>query len=647
MAALDPEESMDTDEVDGGFVKLSTPADVVMMTESQSKDEEVQVVLSIKWEEDFAPGQYKLELTKVFQTWVHNNKIDVVIEVEEASDSEATIKINPATGGNSICADLRSLVLKKLREAKGQTLINKNKKIVTLLSMCPPETQEPQNAPTPPSAFVPDPQHEPGQQQGQRELSRPVADSAAEEETYTCKIPVAAYFYMNHIYKEKIDRIEAENGVKIAAQVMVNIKQHKENGDPRKAMSEIRNLVQKSITESDGFGITLELLAREVFQKDENKVVLTLSSEEMTESGPGQSQDAISKSLDMIQKTSTNTKPSFGEPTQSSSEKPQTIGMSINDPLVYAGLNIEESVWSLMNTSYNEQVAKLKAKFNVGFKESGIGQGQVNIKALYRRSEPNKSMESHAIRALLRLYQKIGTSPVGLTKRNGFNSSVKTNDSQPEGASGGAVSKGPPGYSRGYTEEPTGGTVAVREEDAKCPICFDEFTHKIQLKCTHQFCKACLDEAKKNTGPICPVCRDVFDVVEGDQPPGTMTWRIMRFSLDGFPHHHTIVITYDIPSGKQTGRHPNPGKYYSSIQRDAYLPDNDEGREVLQLLDRAFKQKLIFTVGTSRTTGQDNQVTWNDIHHKTSTSGGPQRFAYPDPGYLSRVRDELKAKGIK
>ena len=38
--------------------------------------------------------------------------------------------------------------------------------------------------------------------------------------------------------------------------------------------------------------------------------------------------------------------------------------------------------------------------------------------------------------------------------------------------------------------------------------------------------------------------------------------------------------------------------------RVAYLPDNAEGRKALRLLERAFNQRLIFTVGTSSTTGQ-------------------------------------------
>jgi len=67
--------------------------------------------------------------------------------------------------------------------------------------------------------------------------------------------------------------------------------------------------------------------------------------------------------------------------------------------------------------------------------------------------------------------------------------------------------------------------------------------------------------------------------------------------------------------------HPNPGMRYKGTRRSAYLPDSPEGREVRQLLERAFNARLVFTVGRSNTTGQDNVVIWNDIHHKTKPSG--------------------------
>ena len=91
-----------------------------------------------------------------------------------------------------------------------------------------------------------------------------------------------------------------------------------------------------------------------------------------------------------------------------------------------------------------------------------------------------------------------------------------------------------------------------------------------------------------------------------------------------FAGYGKIVISYRFLPGVQGSEHPNPGQHYQGTSRTAYLPDNHEGREVLQVLRRAFDARLVqFTVGTSNTTGLSNQVIWNDIHHKTNRSGGP------------------------
>ncbi|KAM6269370.1 E3 ubiquitin-protein ligase DTX3L [Porphyrio hochstetteri] len=197
---------------------------------------------------------------------------------------------------------------------------------------------------------------------------------------------------------------------------------------------------------------------------------------------------------------------------------------------------------------------------------------------------------------------------------------------------------------------PSEGQSRAKTEDNNqdvCPICMDSFKNKeILKKCNHAFCKSCIREAMVYK-PACPVCNVVYGPMTGDQPAGTMTTKKLHLSLPGYPRCGTIEITYDMQSGYQTNNHPNPGKHYKPTVRKAYLPDNKEGQEILQLLRRAFNQKLIFTVGQSRTTGAENVITWNDIHHKTSMSGGPTYFGYPDPDYLQRVRSELKAKGIE
>ena len=66
----------------------------------------------------------------------------------------------------------------------------------------------------------------------------------------------------------------------------------------------------------------------------------------------------------------------------------------------------------------------------------------------------------------------------------------------------------------------------------------------------------------------------------------------------------------------------------------------------MKLLEIAFERKLLFTVGLSVTTGQENTTVWNGVHHKTNTHGGSSYFGYPDPTYFNRVKLELAMKGV-
>uniref|UniRef100_A0A8D0CBB0 E3 ubiquitin-protein ligase n=1 Tax=Salvator merianae TaxID=96440 RepID=A0A8D0CBB0_SALMN len=187
--------------------------------------------------------------------------------------------------------------------------------------------------------------------------------------------------------------------------------------------------------------------------------------------------------------------------------------------------------------------------------------------------------------------------------------------------------------------------VGVTEET--CPICMDKIRQKkVLTKCKHEFCTKCINEAMKYK-PVCPLCNVSYGKVEGNQPPGSMHVKKISYPLPGYERCGAIEIYYNIPSGMQTKQHPNPGKPFTGANRTAYLPDNSEGNKILRMLRQAFDQKLIFTVGQSRTTGATDVVTWNDIHHKTSIFGGPNQFGYPDPHYLKRVEEELKAKGIE
>ena len=165
--------------------------------------------------------------------------------------------------------------------------------------------------------------------------------------------------------------------------------------------------------------------------------------------------------------------------------------------------------------------------------------------------------------------------------------------------------------------------------DNTCSICLSDFTNRKTLpKCGHSFCADCIDRAFKDQKK-CPVCSTVYGSWIGNQPKGAMYVSHQSRTIPGYEScGGSILITYKFPSGVQGENHPNPGHRYAGTVRYGYLPDNSEGQKVLKLLRKAFDQKLTFTIGRSSTSGADNVVIWNDIHHKTNITGGPTRYVH-------------------
>ncbi|GAB1611268.1 protein deltex-like [Argonauta hians] len=200
------------------------------------------------------------------------------------------------------------------------------------------------------------------------------------------------------------------------------------------------------------------------------------------------------------------------------------------------------------------------------------------------------------------------------------------------------------------------------EED--CCICYEKIDQpsgygdgidkeSVKLKrCGHFFHRLCLyamyNNGHKDDSIQCPTCKTIYGKKLGNCPDGEMEFVTIPESLPGYQNTATIRILYDIKAGIQGPEHPNPGKRFTTkgFPRCCYLPENDKGRKVLNLLIKAWKRRLIFTIGTSTTTGEANTVTWNEIHHKTELYTNYTGHGYPDPNYLDNVLLELAAQGV-
>uniref|UniRef100_A0A3B4BJM7 E3 ubiquitin-protein ligase n=1 Tax=Periophthalmus magnuspinnatus TaxID=409849 RepID=A0A3B4BJM7_9GOBI len=164
-------------------------------------------------------------------------------------------------------------------------------------------------------------------------------------------------------------------------------------------------------------------------------------------------------------------------------------------------------------------------------------------------------------------------------------------------------------------------------------------------KCGHMYHLLCLvamyNNGNKDGSLQCPTCKTIYGEKTGTQPPGKMEYHVIPHCLPGYPDSKTIIQV-------RTNEHPNPGKKFSArgFPRHCYLPDNDKGRKVLKLLIMAWDRRLIFTIGTSSTTGESDTVVWNEIHHKTEFGSNLTGHGYPDPNYLDNVLTELAAQGV-
>ncbi|XP_043978906.1 uncharacterized protein LOC122834485 [Gambusia affinis] len=622
---------------------------------SQAAKEEVLLTLSLKW---LDKNKKKTDLQKVLQTWFSKcePKIDCTVR-KPLPDDRAVIVVSPPPG------------LQELQKLSGETLYTKDKKsekklekeLVTILSvMVGTPKLDPQTADdasvnlTPPAASVntnnaeSEPPAGKATVEEQKKSISTAGDTPAENQTMdeNCLLSVTQFLYVSHIFKDKLQRIQEENEVEIKSEVIVKFESKSKDGKPNEAKTKFIDLVQESLANFGGSVFSPSSAdpdqlnrALKVIMNKENKLLANMSSEEITVFGPNGQRTVLDLMLKPSHKTFTEESERRSLSSNFSGDVLVKINMTIKDDLADEGLAIDKNQWKNLKSTYDNHLRVIKSKFNVDFKESSISEDKVNVKPSYKGHGGNAAMESHAVRALLRLYQKMMTSPMSLPPpyRATWFSGSEDNFTGP----------GVNGHSKQNNKESAGGGATGDSKDDKCSICLSDFTNKKQLKCKHAFCEECFQNALKACGPICPICKDVFGVMKGNQPDGKMTWNTYPSSLPGFTDCGYICITYDIPSGKQTENHPNPGQFYGGTIRHAYLPDNKEGNEVLLLLKKAFDQKLIFTVGASRTTGAENMVTWNDIHHKTSISGGPQLYGYPDENYLSRVKEELKAKGIQ
>lgn len=175
------------------------------------------------------------------------------------------------------------------------------------------------------------------------------------------------------------------------------------------------------------------------------------------------------------------------------------------------------------------------------------------------------------------------------------------------------------------------------QEAVKLPNCQGHFFHRDCIQTWLQ------------QRPQCPYCKAMYGAIEGNCPSGTMSIRHEYHKLPGHSGPDctgTWLMEWSIPNGVQNELHVNPGmKYTGFSDRTGFIPDTAPYRTILKMLRIAWKRRLMFTIGTSLTTGRCNVVTWSSIHVRSQWHN-KYGFGWPAPNYYESVKEELKNLGV-
>lgn len=186
------------------------------------------------------------------------------------------------------------------------------------------------------------------------------------------------------------------------------------------------------------------------------------------------------------------------------------------------------------------------------------------------------------------------------------------------------------------------------ELSQECAICLDPLMRSdngklVQLKrCGHRFHLSCIQAAIESDRQ-CPTCRAWVES-HGNMPSSSMVIkRSPNIHCRGFGDVGSIVVEYKLPFSVQKVFHSNPGPTRGGrpCRTVAYLPDNDDGLQLLKRLQVAFSRGLTFYVGPEIEYQHTKMkpLIWA-ISHKTAG------FHFPDPTCFANCHKELDALGV-
>lgn len=187
--------------------------------------------------------------------------------------------------------------------------------------------------------------------------------------------------------------------------------------------------------------------------------------------------------------------------------------------------------------------------------------------------------------------------------------------------------------------EPLPNKSSLLEAKDECAVCLEPLAEGVsKMKvCTHIFHKECIQQIL-SLDPHCPTCRRPSNLPRGPSPSGHMTVTLHPGThCAKYPGVGSLYIQYIVKNGVQTAIHPDPGHAYTGINHHSYVPNTEEGKQLVKRMVYAFSRGLTWTIENSAMEAASSP-------HKLSVMATLK--CWSDADYFEKCHEELDSLKI-
>uniref|UniRef100_A0A672QW70 Si:dkey-40c23.2 n=2 Tax=Sinocyclocheilus grahami TaxID=75366 RepID=A0A672QW70_SINGR len=237
-------------------------------------------------------------------------------------------------------------------------------------------------------------------------------------------VPLHQFWYMLHAYKKEVEKIEKQHGVSMHAEVSVSFisTQNSSPDSVSKASEDFQNLVTDCVVNFSDVTINHNDMNSDIvkeairnIQLEETKLMLTMSASNCRFFGPNKITDMINRETTRVEQQFKDKSNEMDEDNNVSPQSRFSLDMDTKD--LPTQLEMDKVHWDLMNLSYKEQLSQLETKYRVSFHEDKMQKNVIKVQARSKGFQ-HINLESHALRALTQLYQKLASATVSCKLTN-------------------------------------------------------------------------------------------------------------------------------------------------------------------------------------------------------------------------------------